>query len=121
MSQDAYEAPETTTPTQATTEGGKVLSQQAIYSKIAIHTDKILTTIINLLDSRNEAIALGAAKILANKIIPDLRTTQITGENGEAIKLNIISGADYVSALGKLTTASDTSPINGSTEVQSTD
>ena len=80
---------------EASREGSnKIPSQQGLYSKIAAHSDKILETLFELLDSRNENIRMGAAKVLANKIIPDKRAIEVSGEGGDAIKIQIISYGD---------------------------
>ncbi len=46
---------------------------------------------------------------------------ELQGANGEPFKLNIITGADYVSALGKTTSTSAASFTGGPSEVQGVD
>ena len=70
---------------------GVTPSKIAVYQKIAIHTDKIINTLVALLDSRTESIALGAANKLIDKILPDLRATELTGENQGPIKIIIVT------------------------------
>lgn len=101
------------------TKGG-IPSQQGVYSKVASHEDKILQTLLDLLDHKNENVRLGAAKVLYNKIIPDKKAVEVSGLNGEPIKLNIIAGADYLSFIGASATASEGSSTYGSTQIQST-
>lgn len=98
---------------------GGTKPQIAIYQRIASREDEIITKLFELMDSRNENIALGATKTLLNKIVPDLKSTEITGQNGEPIKLNIIAGADYLSQLGVSTSAPAGSSLYEPTAVQS--
>ncbi len=111
---------EPTTTTQQAKSGG-VPNQAALYSKVAAKENDILGALFEMLASRNENIRLGAAKALINKILPDLKSTELTGANGEPIKFNIIAGGDYVSALGKLTSTSNQSFTYRPSEVQSAD
>ena len=82
-------------PSESGERGVITPSKQKIYRKIAVHGEKIINTLIMLLDSKNESVKLGAAKVLVNKIIPDLRATEHSGEIGlykiyinEALKIN---------------------------------
>lgn len=52
-------------------------NRQGQYSKIAKKADLVINTLFNLLESKNENIRLGAAKVLLNKIIPDIRATEL--------------------------------------------
>lgn len=69
-----------------------VPNRQGLYSKIAKHSDVILKSLFDLLDSKNENIRLGAAKVLLNKIVPDLRAENLEVQNNEGIKVNVIGG-----------------------------
>ena len=66
-------------------------SRSATYAKVAMHTDKIINKLVELLDSRTESIALGAANTLMSKILPDLRATELTGENQGPLRVIIVS------------------------------
>lgn len=105
---------EQTTTNDIKGDGGKIISQQALYSKIACKSEKILQTLFGLLDSRNEAIKLGAAKILANKIIPDRKAVEVGGEGGGPIIVHVIN--DYISEPG--VNASPTGSLEGQDKVQ---
>ena len=70
---------------------GVTPSRTATYQKIAIHTDKIINKLLELMESRNENVALGATNTLINKILPDLRATEVTGEDHGPIKIIIVS------------------------------
>lgn len=97
-------------------------NRQGLYAYASKFSQEAIDAMVEIMrTTRNESLKLGAAKALLDKSLPDLKVTEITGENGEPIKFNIITGSDYVSALGKLTTTPDTGSTYGPTEVQSTD
>ncbi|MDD5220003.1 MAG: hypothetical protein PHV11_05535 [Candidatus Bipolaricaulis sp.] len=91
-------------------------NQKGIYSKVAEHSDEILDVFFEGLKSRNENIRFGAAKALLNKLLPDLRASEITGKDGEPFTVNIIR--DYLSKSG--VDAPPASSAEGSDEVQDT-
>ena len=92
-------------------------SQKGIYSKVAEHTDEILDVFFESLKSRNENVRFGAAKVLLNKLLPDLRSSEITGKDGEPFTVNIIR--DYLSK--PRADATPASSAEGSVEVQGAD
>src|SRR3990167_7716292 len=51
------------------------------YQKIAARSDRIIERLFELLESRNESTALGAANRLIDKILPDLKSNELTGED----------------------------------------
>lgn len=62
---------------------GTVPSRRGLYAKLAGHGDRLLNEYLKMLDSRNESIRLGAANKLIDKILPDLKATELSsGENG---------------------------------------
>ncbi len=109
---------EVTIPDRKLKRGG-TQNQAALYQQLAKHAPAAIAKLVELMGSRNENISLGAAKTLLAKVVPDLRSTELTGANGEPIKFNIISGSDYVSALGIATAPSTTRTSGGSTTIQS--
>lgn len=112
---------EETTSIEPTTGGKKTQSRPQLYQKFEPLADRAIEKLQTLLESRNESIAMGAVKIILERTVPAIKAIEITGENGGPIKLNIISGADYVSSIGNAATASETSTTYGPAEVQSTD
>ena len=90
----------------------------ALYQKIAIHSDKIFEILLQLLDSRNENIRLGAAKVLVNKILPDKKTVEVGGLNGEPIKFNIIFGNGYIPPNLQPTTTPEGNIVSGQPPIQ---
>lgn len=71
---------------------GVIPNKASIYNAVACKRKKILNTLFELLDSRNPNVRLGAAKCLINKILPDLKSQEITGANGEPIKITVVTG-----------------------------
>ncbi|HEC65803.1 MAG TPA: HEAT repeat domain-containing protein [bacterium] len=57
-------------------------SKRGFYAMVSKHTPEALETIVKLLKHKNENIRLGAAKVIMNKTIPDLRSVEgkIEGE-----------------------------------------
>ena len=62
----------------------------AIYQRIASRSDDIIDCLFLLLQSRNENIRLGAAKVLANKILPDKKAVELTGEDNGPILIRVV-------------------------------
>ena len=94
---------------------GGTPSQSVMYQKIASRADEIVDELFELLHSRNENIRMGAAKVLANKIIPDRKAVEVSGENGGPIKVNIIR--DYLSE--SVADAASERSLAGQVEIQS--
>jgi hypothetical protein len=99
---------------------GTTPSQVGNYQRIASKSDDIIGVLFAHLHSRNENISLGAAKTLINKILPDLKSTELTGKDGEpftiTVKLDVSGG--YIPQVGGVITSS-TASSTGSTQVQS--
>ena len=70
--------------------GGVTSSQIGNYQKVASKSDKVLGVLFKHLESRNESVSLGAAKILINKILPDKKAVELTGENNGPLLIKII-------------------------------
>lgn len=110
------------TTTQEAKPTGATPSRGTLQSYIQNFTLEAIDCLVDIMrNSRNESLKVGAAKTLIDKSIPDIKAVELTGENGGPIKLNIISGADYLSSLGTSVTASETSTTYGPAEVQSAD
>ena len=97
---------------------GGTPNQKMHYQTVSAKGQKIFETMVALLDDRNPLVRLGAAKALMNKILPDLKGIELTGEDGGPIRIRIISGGDYLSAIGKSLTASTAGTTYGSPKVQ---
>lgn len=61
-----------------------------LYQSIGRKRKKIIKTLFECLDSNNPSIRLGAAKILINKLLPDLKAVELTGDTASQIVLNVI-------------------------------
>jgi hypothetical protein len=100
---------------------GGVPNRRGEYAKVVKHSEKILNTLIGLLDSRNEGIRLGASKTLLGKILPDLKASEISGTDGGPIQLTVIAEGGYIPKAREIASPSAGSVIALPTEVQSTD
>lgn len=103
---------------------GVTKNRVALYQKIAKHEDKIIKTLLACLDSRIPMVQIGAAKTLLSKILPDVKAVEITGKDGEPIKFNVVTGADYLSYISRLreiNASSDRSIAESPREIQSID
>ena len=84
---------ENTSDDELKTQG--VTNRKLLYSRASKYAPKAIKILADLLDSRNEGIRLGAAKTLLARVLPDLKAQEISGKDGEAITINLIS--DYLS------------------------
>lgn len=64
-----------------------VLSRNEMYGRIAARSEEIIDTLFAALKDRNMAVRLGAAKTLINKIIPDLKAMEISGDKDAPLKI----------------------------------
>lgn len=72
--------------------------------------------IVNLMRySRNENLKFGAMKLIIERSIPQV--TEVTGQNGQQLILNLLSGG-YFPPNPTITTTPATSDISGQSEVQ---
>lgn len=93
-------------------------SQQGLYAKIASYSNEIIGTLYQLLQSRNENIRLGAAKVLINKILPDLKVMELTGKDGKPFELIINAVGGFIPANVGTVPAPAGSPLQGQPPVQ---
>ena len=101
---------------------GGTKPQIAIYQKVASREDEILDVLFELLKSRNDSVAVSAAKTLLNKILPDKRAIEVTGKDGQPLTINVkldMAGG-YIPQLGGIITSSAASST-GSSQVQDPD
>lgn len=97
-------------------------NRQGLYAYASKYSQEAIDVMVDILrTSRNESLKLGAAKALLDKALPDLKAMEVTGENGEPIKFNVLAPASYFSAIGKLDASSTVSTAYGPATVQSTD
>lgn len=92
-----------------------VTNRQGLYAKVAKHEDKIITTLLEMLDSTNESVKMGAAKTLLGKILPDQKAVEVAGADGGPIQINLLG--KYVSP-GGWTLSPPTGSTGGSDQIQ---
>lgn len=70
--------------------GSKTQGRQGLYAKVAVFGDDIIKGMIELTKSKNEGIRLAAYRELMNKLLPDIKAVELTGENGEQLTFKIV-------------------------------
>lgn len=92
---------------------GRPNSKQAIYSSIASHAKDILGVLLyEMKNGDSSAARVGAAKTLVNKIVPDLKSMDISSEEGIKFLIQIVQD-------NKLKDANTDNPVT-SEELRST-
>lgn len=81
----------TTSPAQDLKEGGQ-LSALAIRQRLRAATPMAIARLIELMQSKNPSVALGAVKVCLDKVVPSMTENQLTGKDGEELKnlINVI-------------------------------
>ena len=69
---------------------GGSTSTRKIKRRIRDRADEILAVLFEQLHSRNPSVAIAAARTLLNKILADLKATELTGEEGKSIRVEIV-------------------------------
>lgn len=70
-------------------------NRQGLYAKTAKHAVLAIETIIDLLNSKNENIRLGAARTLLDKCLPDVKASEILLENTRPLQIIITYEKDF--------------------------
>lgn len=65
--------------------GAAIYSRRKIQRIVAARAPEILNALFEALQSNNPSLKLGAAKILINKILPDLKATELKAEDGKSL------------------------------------
>jgi cell division ATPase FtsA len=65
--------------------GAAIYSRRKIQRIIAARAPEILDALFEALQSKNASLKLGAAKILINKVLPDLKATELKAEDGKSL------------------------------------
>lgn len=69
-------------------------SRQALYQMTAGHAREAILCLMDIIrNGDNSAARMGAAKVILNKCLPDLRATSITGAEGKELVLQILGGS----------------------------
>lgn len=70
---------------------GKPMSKQAMFSKISSGADIIIATLFAEMEHGDNSNArIGAAKVLINKILPDLKVTELVGNTDKPIGVVVL-------------------------------
>jgi hypothetical protein len=68
--------------------GTSPISRNKAFQMASAHFSLALETVIDVLrNGTNENARLGAARTIIDKVLPDLKASEITGENGGAIEI----------------------------------
>lgn len=103
--------------TQEPTKGGTP-NKATLQSYIQNFTREAIDGMVEIMrNSKNPQLKFAATKLIIDKAIPDVKAIEVTGQNGEPIKLNIIAGADF-SQFKSSTASSEGSTTYGPTQVQ---
>lgn len=66
--------------------GTPPVSKQVAYSKAASHFYEAFDTILDVMrTSGNPSDRMGAARTIINKVVPDLKATEFTDEDGKSL------------------------------------
>ena len=64
-----------------------------LQSYIQNFTQEAIDVLVEIMrTSRNENLKMGAAKVIIDKSIADLKAMEVTGQDGEPIKITVIGG-----------------------------
>lgn len=91
-----------------------------LQSYIQNFTREAIDAIVQVMrTTRNENLRMGAAKVIIDKSIADIKAMEITGENGEPIKLIINAGNGFIPSTVSLNATSSGSYLTGQPQIQS--
>ena len=104
---------------------GKTPNRQGEYAKFVTLLPKSLQKLDELLESRNEAIRLGAINTIVDRVVPKLKALELHGGlnldgTKQPIQLLINSGSGFVPATIQFNAPSATGHTGESTTIQST-
>ena len=90
-------------------------------------TKEAIDEIVDIMrTSRNEALRMGAARVIIDKSIADLKAMEVTGQDGEPIKITVIGGgfvpeSRFINAASTASTFSATTLQSDSLAPESTE
>lgn len=97
-------------------------NQGTLQSYIQNFTKEAIDAIVEIMrTTKNESLRMGAAKTIIDKSIGDKKSVEVTGENGEPIKLTILTGNGFVPSSVFTTSPSTGSDLQLSAPLQSID
>lgn len=77
---------ETQTPVKGRNAGDQ-LSDTAIRELLRRATPRAVQRLVELVESKHPAVAMGAARVILAKVIPDLRATEFSGKDGSPLQV----------------------------------
>jgi hypothetical protein len=103
---------------------GGIKSRQQLYAMFSPHAELAVETLVKACTNGNPAVRVGAAKTILAKLVPDLKSTEITGADGQQFTINLIR--DYVTKVGgdvlpSGTNSQGSEPIQGSDMAQTSE
>jgi len=84
--------------------GTKPVSKQTLYQVASANSKRAIERLCELMESRNENVALGASKALLNKALPDLRVTEIQGSEKKPLLIELDINESKIHGAGKVPT-----------------
>lgn len=63
----------------------KTQTREQVYQKFEPHAKRAIEVLVEAMEKGNWAIRVGAARTILNKVVPDLKAIEVTGEEGGAI------------------------------------
>lgn len=86
-----------TLPKSLDAKGGPQISRADAFKKASTHFREAFEVIVKVMrESTNPSDKLGAAKIIINKVLPDLKASEITGAEGGPLQFIAILGGKTV-------------------------
>ena len=94
---------------------GRIRSRSQLYAMFSPHAELAIETLVKACSNGNPSVRVGAAKTILAKLVPDLKSTEITGQDGQQFTINIIR--DYFTKARGNVSPSDSS-IEESEQIQ---
>ena len=92
---------------------GKPMSKQAIYSMVSSRSRELIEKLFELSESNNQPIRLGALRTLINKVLPDLKVTELQGDEDRPLGVVFLPKKDYDKLDSTPRTATPSTPKDG--------
>ena len=100
--------------------GGNPTDKATLQSYLQRYSREAIDAIINILrTTRNESLKMGAAKVIIDKSIPDVKAVEITGKDGQPFTLYIDAGHGFIPADVRALAASARGLTGGRSQIQS--
>lgn len=95
-------------------------SRDNLYARIANHLPKAIDKAVEMLESPNENVRLGAIKVLLDRGLPPIKALEITGPDGGPLQIRYIVdlAGGYIPPLGAFN-GSSAGSYQGPSQVQS--